>query len=861
MQKKIISTLAALSVIALAGCSRYAEKKPLADAAPVRVGPSSQDVVLDFTSPRIQLIIDRLPLEQGTMNTADYFRLIDDLKTLSSRTENPKIGDLASEMYESFYKENNAYTKNSVGRFYMESILGEAQPEAQKQLTVIARDLSVTKQRLTTLLDNSVTTFPWPREITHLSQALKSADSYTSWLMKAIPRLNLSPELMRPVTAAIRTEYGRYRPGFAEMATNLEGAKDFAQAVAAVKKAIVKLKVKLPEDQAQLLVKADGMVKQLATMETSQDALTLLISVWRLVPPGSREAVFKPVVPELYDFFQDKSDTSLDCLSAPLCLNPVLEVARRIAILPKITEYGVKKVHDQVEDAAKDYLIKEVRNQAAKLLPQIPMEARENIVVEAEKYQALIATIQSDFPNFARSRATKWAAKEFPQQLRGLEVANVAVKVAGRGKITVKPIQAAGDKVVSSAETIGLSLALAHEFLPAGGDRLKPALVEPILKLLAISGFHQLNGKSFPSLLMPMDGDSGEIFKIGELLKGETSFSVPDQFTASTDFFMDRANAKRGSSIAAQAELLRGIARQVKFHRDWEQNIFDEELTPIQVEDLASEIPKGAVELSVFPKDLIFSLALGDAAALLQNIIRPSSPAFLLMPDGELLWGNRYKEIQEGKVSAIAGLVSFENGKRGNTVKTAEIARYVLALSEFLEATEGIENTKASPLLATDSDGKRIVDQVADARRYLRLFQMGLVNFLVSVAQQKDGTMHGKFTLEGGKLNKIPGPITLEDQALAVRALLAGAHSLDLPIFRWAALDTYYAMNRRFWDRKAQFYTAGLLADGAKARNANLREVTSTLIAINELAPHMSSESRAQWEKISAHWTRALEDF
>jgi hypothetical protein len=679
--------------------------------------------------------------------------------------------------------------------------------------------------------------------------------------MKAIPRLGLSPELTRPVTAAIRTFYYRYRPGFAEMANSMENAKDFGQAVNAVKKALARFDVKLPPEQAVLLGKADNLAKELATMESSQDALTLLIDVWRLVPADKREQIFKPVVPDLYDFLSDKSESNLDCLSVSICINPVLEVARRIGILPKLSAYGVRKIHDQVEAAARDYLIKEARKEANKLIPQIPVQARNQIVIEAEKYQGLIAGIQSDFPGFGRSHAAAWGAKEFSQELRGIETADIDVKVGGRGRISVVAKEAVGKRVTTGAETLGLSLSLSHEFLPEAGNRLRAALLEPILKMLAISGFPQLSGKQFPAMLLPLDGKPGDQFKVDELLKGTTSFAVPDSFVANPDFFTDRANVRKNSSVAAQAELLRGIARQIRFHRDWEKNVFDEALGSIQVEDLAPEIPKGAVDLSIFPKDLIFALALGDAGGLLQNIVRPASPAFLLLPSGELLWGDHYKEIGEGKVSTIAGLVSIENGARGKTVRTAEIARYILALSEFLEATEGVENTKAGPLLATDSDGVRLVDQLADARRYLRLLQMGLTNFLVAVAQEKSGAVKGVFTLENGKLVASGTPLALDDQLLAIRALLASAKSLDLPIFRWAALDAYYFLNRKFWDKRAGFYSPAVVTAAEKPNKASLNQVTLALLTGNELAPYMNTESRAQWEKISDPWIKALEGF
>jgi hypothetical protein len=349
-------------------------------------------------------------------------------------------------------------------------------------------------------------------------------------------------------------------------------------------------------------------------------------------------------------------------------------------------------------------------------------------------------------------------------------------------------------------------------------------------------------------------------------MKGTTSFNVPDSFNTTGDFVMDRVHAKPNSSVKAQAELLRGIARQLRFHRDWEKNDFDEQMSTVQLEDLASEIPKGAIEYSLFPKDLIFALSLGNAGAILQNVIRKSSPAFLVMTNKPVLWGERYEEIGTDNLATVAGLVSIENGKRGKSVRTADIARYVLALSEFMDATEGMEKTKASPLTALNSDGKPMLNDVLEARRYMKLFQMGLTNFLVfATCGRTDtacvkGSVHGQYSIENGKLVPVKSPITLENQALVIRAIIASARTLGMSVFNPTALDAYFFMNEKLWDEKRQFYAVDLNEQGETGRAPNIVELAQALVAGSELAPLMGTESRHQWEKISMPWIHALQD-
>ena len=216
----------------------------------------------------------------------------------------------------------------------------------------------------------------------------------------------------------------------------------------------------------------------------------------------------------------------------------------------------------------------------------------------------------------------------------------------------------------------------------------------------------------------------------------------------------------------------------MRLARDWEHNELDEALGTFNAAELLPEVPAGVVSFPMFPKSLIFAVTVGNGGALLQNVIRKLSPAFLLMRQGEIFWGDRYQEIATGNVSTVAGMVPIIDGQRAGFVRTGDVARYILALDEFLAASEGVENTKAPPLLEKDAEGVTVLEKLLDARKKLRLFQMALTNYLVYVSQRKDGTQASVHTLPA-LLAPTTEPLRLEDQALAIRALLASARSLD----------------------------------------------------------------------------------
>ncbi len=846
----------AFVLLAFPACTRKVENKPLTNSATV-FGPINQDVSLALT-PRPLLERQQDLVVKGTLNTADYLRFSEDLLEIGNAQSSTPLQNFSRSLLEK-YREQTVTKTSLANSLYTQTIIGEGEPAAQKELDFLAKALHFAVNALSGLLDQSKKSFPWPRPLQNFSHAVSAADAYAAWILEKISTLGLEKEIARQTQTALATEYGKFRPELVFHAQAIEGSTSLGNAIHALKNALAAFKVSLSREQQAEMQKAEVLVQLLAEVESSREAFTMIIYVWRMVAPEKRKEIFYSFSPELYDFLADKSESSLDCMQKVICPNPLLEVPRRVFIFPKLENYGIARIRDAVDSGARSYLLQSVLKAADGFLLEIPDFIKTEIVKEAHKYKTLIANVQQNFPGFVYKKMQGWQLENFPRTLRGLEPKNVRVAIEnGKAKISFPQTR---DLIETSGEALGTSLATAHYFLPENSQSsLRAALVEPLVKLLAIGGFRQADGTTFPSLLFPLDGKRNEVFQMKNFLQGSTSFAVPDSFVASSDrLVLQRKKQQANSSVKTQAELLRGISRQIRFHRDWEKNTFDETLGKIQMEELVQEIPPGSINYSLFPKPMVLALSVGGAGAILQNIIKNLSPAFLLLPNGELLWGNDYQKIGEGKISTVAGLVDIVDGARGKTVKTADIAYYILALHEFLKATEGIEQTKALPLLEKDADGRTVLDQLLEARRYLRLFQLGLTNFLVYVAQAEDGGFRHSLHL-GEKVVVESDARLLTDQALAIRALLATADQLGLSLFSWAALDGYYFMNQKLWREDTQFY-ASFLGEQGRAGRPNALEMATTLRALEELSPFMPATSRSQWEAVAKPWIEAWEGF
>ncbi len=843
-------------------CTRQADKRPLADATLVEPSTITDTKLPLKPPPSPGRITTALKFSGIRYSTTEFFRLVDTIQGLAEQTKDDQISGLAKGLYAGFYGNPANFTKVSFENSILTAaIIGEGEPEIKKQATQMDKELRELVNQLRPLLASSQRVFPWPNRLADLDDGLPVVDSYVAWLLERIPQLKISHTMQRNTVMGIRTQYEKLRPTLSGLIDSMKKSRRLKESLAVVNRALKEFKVKLPPKEAKLLSGAGVLSEQIEYTEDAQDALALLITVWRLQDPNNR-GDFQKISPELYDFFSDKSEDQLDCLAKKHCLNPVLGI-QKMVIFKKLNEYGVEKISAQVDQSVHRTLVDGAKVELAKLLPQLPQLVRDQVEGEAFKFLKLIASINKDVKGFVRPRLSEWTKRSFRQSLRGIEVPEVQVTLSGRDSVKVAALVPAASQIQTGASQIGLSLALAHKFLPeSDGAQLRAAILEPVMKLLAIGGFRMPQGKPFPSFLLAIDGEPRQVFDIKQLMTVRTSFAVPDKFSAGPSFLMNRNSASKSVSVSAQADLLRGVSRQIHFLRDWESNQFDTSIGSVRMNELLKDIPGGdAVDGALFPKDILFALSLGNAGAILQNLVLDLSPAFLFLDKGEILWGNQYQEIKGAKVSTVAGLVSLVNGKRDSTVRTSDIARYVLALDEFMGATESMEKTNSALLRTPTNDGKsNLISDLLEIRKKLMLLQMGLTNFLVHIAQQPGGSLAGTFELGGALKRSDGGNLHLEDQVLAIRALLASAARLELPLFRWAALDAFYGLNKQFFDPNRQFYASEVESSGKPVRAARLLEIAMTLQAGEELSTYMPSETRQQWERLSAPWLRALQE-
>lgn len=318
---------------------------------------------------------------------------------------------------------------------------------------------------------------------------------------------------------------------------------------------------------------------------------------------------------------------------------------------------------------------------------------------------------------------------------------------------------------------------------------------ELVNKAVSLMGTRDYFGRLTGSLITNLSSLSPKRLDIFTYGYEDEVFSAPDQIwlDPKTSYFeLGLVPEHRNFSVSNQASLLQSGRYLMEMLADFEESSLDFKLHNIDYE--------GA---SFFPK--VPELGLGLASVILRNLHK----------DGLLLFDidRNALQITEENRSSIASkvtsaaLVSFVDGKKDTLVNAAEMARYMLALGEFIETSERIGLSRSSTMIYVNPEtGQATLTELRKATDLLRKLYIGMANFISSRMRDDDYLFYDHYNL---KTDTAFGEKSLETQLLVDRALLKANEMWGAEVFVWSALDNYYQLNHKFLDPSLGYYTQG----------------------------------------------------
>lgn len=876
-----------LSVSALSACAP--DVVPRKFNEPNReFGPTRADGVIDMGEIKMSALPTAASVVwKGDIDTSSWYRATEDLGWLARQTESPRLGYMSYRMREAVARPGVSWDSTVGNSAYASAAVGETRADTAKAVNEGVAMLKAQNPIIAKVLADRSAKMNWPKGRASLVTMVSAIENFLQEFIRDVQRSPVDKAVKNQLVEELKINFGpRITRIKAQMALAYNEPKTHLF-VRKVRKVLSDEGLNLGAGINQRLDLAERLPQEVDRISDAESALSVLVDFWLASSEEVRETKFKTMARALYDFFRDQSESDLQCLKTSCGL--FTRIKKFLFIKPEIDKFGVQKIKTLLAEAAEDSIKSELEEEALKFLPELHKEIASQIQTEIDRQRANISKISTDYGSYLRLVLDRMAAAKLglkdKETVAGVEPARIRVDLGGK-KVQVARLSPEGFQ--SGADVIGTGISTAVELhdhhmereLPAHGVsaiRTRQAqarmFFEQINKILLVGGFTAENSKPFESLSVMVEAGAARRsgiwprFNLRTMITSPNTFAVPDAISiarpAKPEQVVASAPTKTVSiSVGGQAELLLGLCRLAASLKDWQPTPFDRVLGPISVAEFVPDLPREAVDQKLFPKDLFFAAAIGNAGAILQNMNKNSSNVALIAPDRSMTWVN---QMGPGSANAsdassraiMASMFDLVNGERVTEAKVYEIARYLSAISEFLRVTENIDKTRAEILLDAGPSQITPVEQLIQARADLKLLVMALANFLSSETLNSEGLVRPVFQRsKEDKAIGMSGEPRLIDQAIVIRALMDASEVIKAAIYRTAALDLLSATTESFFNADLAFY-----ADRPKtAEMPNLETLTSLLVAGERLAPFMAPARADQWRRVSRPWIGALRD-
>ncbi|UXR64245.1 hypothetical protein EZJ49_14350 [Bdellovibrio bacteriovorus] len=844
------------SALALTACAPKVEER-LFEQPKTSFGPQSKDAQLNLRLREFGQAVPALTW-RDTVSSATYFEQAEALIELGEKTGLEKLKNTGLAWIRNFYKTPESTLSIELAKSPFAALAtGQTQEQVRTTLSEVLVELDASRPTIRSHILNLGGGLP-QTPVTGLGAMLTRAEMFSNMVLAEVPRMGLTPTIEDGLKVGL---VDTTKPLFAdarEFLQRLMATKTLTQALALIDEAVKKFEIELDPELQKSMKQGRQLARGLDGINGPQTALAVLVDIWRVLTAEERAQYFKPVNEDLYDFLKKQDEKELSCLQADGCLGGVINgIAKKIFILPKIKNYGIEKLRTEMNEATRGYVISSIEAFASEFVKTMPQTFADNIDTAIVDKAAAIARVRDGYGNYVSNLFTVWQQKILPEsqgQLPGFETNRVTVNIASGKDFSLQAVPAS---LNVSGEALGAGLSASAQLLlkdSSLGSMAFSHMLAQVNKLVAVGGYRDIDNNLIPALLAPVNhrGKLLDIMNFDDSKDQDLSFRIPDSIALQDPYHADPAMTyEKDFSAASFAAQVRGLSRMMRITRDWEKTVMDEQLGHIQAQDLTTDAEHDDLKQPLFPKDMLFALNLGDAAVLLQDLTKKATPVFLLTTENNLLWADSYGNTPETAI--MAGIVDIKKGERLNFVKTKDIAQFLLAMTEFLDATENVEKTKSSILLAKDANGEAPLDVLLTGRKDMKLLVLAVANFISNQLVQDNKLVITQMSLTDRKA-VAKKPFLIVQQAYAMQALIKAYQLTNIDSYLWSAQEIYYAMNRTLFNPKEEFY---INSDGSKL---SFPERVQTLLALQHLKPYLPTESRPQLERLMAPWLEALKN-
>lgn len=564
--------------------------------------------------------------------------------------------------------------------------------------------------------------------------------------------------------------------------------------------------------------------------------------------------------------------------------NGWLDGAKKKAFVAGTNKYCFFNVNNTLDRTVNKYVLQELDRQIRTVGGSLEAIVKEKTL---KGLNDIIVALSDNkkFEAYFEEQAMKHplVGKLFDQEtLHGLEETRVSLYIGDQEKFFIKNNEQ--NNFQTGAKTLGASLAAnavrmqeltGYEVLSPKDTQYYKIVFSQINKMLTMIGFKDMDHSIIPSTSRAFFGGhsemdifrydctpeklkrqdelraQGEKIQWSEDCSGATDFNddyfaTPDQLAIEGAFLPKDGVYTKYASAVGQAEIVRGASLMLKYFKDWKG--YPDEY------DQGMGAEKFGEDVVIFPRGAFVNLTVGLSTAPIRNFKKKQSPVALFRVDGTPIPEGEIPKDLSGIVQAAITDISQDG--RGDVITMESLASYMLALEQFLQATDGISKTAASVVNPPDKQSRDVLHAILEGRNQIKMLLFGMANFMIQRLQATDGGFYHSYSLKNMKVKVEPK--TLQDQIFAIRGLMSVARIWQSDIIKFGALEAYFYMNQKLWNSQDGFYYASELHTENVINPVLFFDVLS---AVGEIMPALSGGSLAQAQKIFNFYSNKFLDW
>ncbi len=876
-----------VAVGALSSCAPKAIEAPLPPPPPLVLKQPFEDHKLNLLGqPDFNDILAEAYTWRGQVSAGDIYSFGYNLLRLGEIWNAQELKDLAVKSVSVAEKQKGFLNSVPFEKSpYLFALVGQSEIQAKQQLQELDVFLKDQSKEIATFLDRGTKAYPWPKILNSLPSAIDSLNGFFDWMLLQLKKKGIDPLVLSELKKALKVDYAPKLSKAKKLLEKIEKSKQSLDQLRSLDELIKYLKIDLDKNSAASVQQAKKLSQELSGVKDAQDILTFIIHLWKTLSAEQKKTIVFIRSAELYHFLNESSEKKLACMSDRKCNDLLWATIKRVKVLPTLEKFGVQNLKSLIDEGIRGEVISEARQGLLSFVPRIPAYVKTEVVAQMQKQRDRLEGIRHNFAKYIASLGSDWAEKNLIDckaankefSLRTVAFNDITLDLNGKMLDLNVP---GSQQFFTDSASIGWQMAYTTHLMQnmevsdkemgdckaVSATSLQRRLVmrsaiENINRSLLLGGFRGSQQQLQPAYSVAINSPdpANTLLDLEHLTDSPHVFAVPDIFEVQNGYQMNRSNLVLHVSMKSQADLLFGLSQFVRYLRDWETNNFDKTLGQVKISDVVKEpTHDDSLEQPLFPKPMIFALGVGNASLILNNLLKDLSPLFLMDPAGPVLWGNQLDSKNPNPPGAIAGLVDLDGKARGHIVNAASIARFIVAISEFKQATDGVEKTSAPPLTQADGNGHKALDDLLKARDMLRMLTMALSNLLThQLMPDETGGMAASYDLQIGT-NSVTAK-TLLDQVYAIEALLRASEITGMEMYKKASYGLYFNLNQNFWDEKLQFYVGN---DVTRTR-ATPFEILTTLRILSDFQKQLArepgyEESASQLQLLLQKWIEAI---